>query len=521
MVSFLYPYMFLFLLLLVLFWGNKIKINFNEKIIAYKKSSKIKRIFLALAYVCMVIALARPVSDKKQLNSNIHLPKVAIALDVSRSMLASDVYPNRLDFAKHKIEQFIDKFNGEISILAFSNNTYLVSPYTTDKNTLKYLLRNINENYIQSKGTDFQNLIITAKKLGIHNLIVFSDGGDVKALQTDGINLYIILVGTQKGAPIKTKNGDLFVSNGKVVVTKINKNILKFAKFGEIASFGNGDINKILKQHFKKVNYQKKITIYNELFVYPLGLSVLFLFLAFFSIPRARIFALVFVASQAKAGILDWHYLEQANKAFYDKNYTLSAQMYKKIDKPQAVFDRANSLYRLGKYKQAKALYLSIKDSKLKEKSFYNAGNCDVMMKNYKQAIKEYKKALKINPKDKDAKFNLELLLEHRKKKQQNNNKNNNKNRNKNKKHNNKNKKDNMKNNKNKNHNNKNGDKNNKNANKNHKKELKHKNPILNKTNNKLKPIKIGLKQQSNVFDKLKSKTLLYPLRKGGNNSEW
>ena len=160
MVSFLYPYMFLFLLLLVLFWGNKIKINFNEKIIAYKKSSKIKRIFLALAYVCMVIALAGPVSDKKQLNSNIHLPKVAIALDVSRSMLASDVYPNRLDFAKHKIEQFIDKFNGEISILAFSDNTYLVSPYTTDKNTLKYLLRNINENYIQSKGTDFQNLLL-------------------------------------------------------------------------------------------------------------------------------------------------------------------------------------------------------------------------------------------------------------------------------------------------------------------------------------------------------------------------
>jgi len=76
-----------------------------------------------------------------------------------------------------------------------------------------------------------------------------------------------------------------------------------------------------------------------------------------------------------------------------------------------------------------------------------------------------------------------------------------------------------MKNNKNKNHNNKNSDKNNKN-NKN-KKELKHKNPILNKTNNKLKPIKIGLKQQSNVFEKLKSKTLLYPLRKGGNNNEW
>jgi Ca-activated chloride channel family protein len=46
-----------------------------------------------------------------------------LALDISRSMLAEDVYPNRLEFAKHKINQFIDKFNGEIAILGFSNSS--------------------------------------------------------------------------------------------------------------------------------------------------------------------------------------------------------------------------------------------------------------------------------------------------------------------------------------------------------------------------------------------------------------
>jgi Ca-activated chloride channel family protein len=231
-MTFLYPYAFLLLGFLPLFFKKENKININPKIILNKESNRFKKIFLAIGYIFLVIALARPVTDKKEISTNMNLKKVALALDISRSMLAEDVYPNRLEFAKHKMNQFIDKFNGEIAILGFSNSTFLISPYTTDKDTLKYLLNNINENYITSSGTDLQNLINTAKKMGYKDLVVFTDGGDVKNLDTKGINLYALLIGTKQGAPIKLKNGSLLMHNGKVVIVKRDDNFLKYTKFG-------------------------------------------------------------------------------------------------------------------------------------------------------------------------------------------------------------------------------------------------------------------------------------------------
>jgi Ca-activated chloride channel family protein len=548
-MSFLYPYAFLLLGFLPLFFRKEAKININPKIIVNKESNKLKKVFLAIGYIFLVIALARPVTDKKEIPTNMNLKKVALALDISRSMLAEDVYPNRLEFAKHKMNQFIDKFNGEIAILGFSNNTFLISPYTTDKDTLKYLLNNINNSYITSSGTDLQNLINTAKKMGYKDLVVFTDGGSVKQIDTKGINLYALLVGTKQGAPIKLKDGRLLMHNGKVVIVKRDDGFLKYTKFGVVAKTGDSDINKLISQNFQKVKSNKKVVVYKELFIYPLWFGLLFISLGFFSISNLKrmipIFVL-FMGVHSNASILDWHYLNQAKVAYQKGNYQKSAELYQKINNDEAKYNEADSLYKMKKYKEALDIYNQIKDKKLAEKVEYNKGNCYAKMGKIDKAINSYKNVLKLNPNDKDAKYNLELL--EKKKQQQKKNKNNNKqqqNSNKNQKQQNKEKQNNNKSNKNKAQRNQEKKNNSKKQNNKQKEQQKQnktqskKQKTKNKQQNKLeaqkrvnkrklqniKPIKIGINKNSNqkIFNKIKSQTLLYPLSKGKNNenNEW
>jgi Ca-activated chloride channel family protein len=551
-MSFLYPYAFLLLGFLPLFFRKETKIDINPKIIVNKESNKLKKIFLAIGYIFLVIALARPVTDKKEISTNMNLKKVALALDISRSMLAEDVYPNRLEFAKHKINQFIDKFNGEIAILGFSNSSFLISPYTTDKDTLKYLLNNINENYITSSGTDLQNLINTAKKMGYKDLVVFTDGGSVKNLDTKGINLYALLVGTKQGAPIKLNNGRLLMHNGKVVIVKRDDRFLKYTKFGVVAKTGDSDINELISQNFQKVKSNKKLVVYKELFIYPLWLGLLFISFGFFSILNLKrmipIFVL-FMGVHSNASILDWHYLNQAKEAYQKGNYQKSAELYKKIDNDEAKYNEADSLYKMKKYKEALDIYNQIKDKKLAEKVEYNKGNCYAKMGKIDEAINSYKNVLKLNPNDKDAKYNLELLEKKKQHKQNKNNQNNNKqkqNSNKNQKQQNKqnnSKNKSQKNQENKNNsekqNNKNQKQNKSNKQKKQKNELNQKQQKEKEQQNKLesqkrvnkeelqniKPIKIGINKNGNqnIFNKIKSQTLLYPLSKGKSdeNNEW
>jgi len=540
-MTFLYPYAFLLMFLLPLFFIQKSnKIMLNEKIIVNKESQKFKKLFLAIGYIFLIISLARPVTDKKEISTNMNLKKVALALDISRSMLAQDVYPNRLEFAKHKISQFIDKFNGEIAILGFSNSTFLISPYTTDKNTLKYLLNNINNSYITSSGTDLQNLINTAKKMGYKDLVVFTDGGDVKNLDTKGINLYALLIGTKEGAPIKLKNGNLLMHKGKVVIVKRDDRFLKYTKFGVVAESGDSDINKLISQNFEKIKSSKKIVVYKELFIYPLWLGLLFISLGFFSIrnlKRVIPVLVLFLGVHSNAGILDWHYLNEAKSAYQKGDYQKSVELYKKVNSDEAKFNEADSLYKMKKYKEALKVYNEIKDNKLKEKVEYNKGNCYAKMNKIDEAINSYKNALKLNPNDKDAKYNLELLEKKKHQKQNKHNKNHKNNKKQNKK--NKNNKQNNQHNKNK-QNQKNQHQNQKNKeNKNHKNQQKQnkENQKANKKEQnklqtqkrvknlqKIKPIKVKVNANPNqkIFNKVKSQTLLYPLSKGRNDeNEW
>ena len=139
-----------------------------------------------------------------------------------------------------------------------------------------------------------------------------------------------------------------------------------------------------------------------------------------------KIFLLLFILTQfLNASIFDFQTLDEAKKAYESGNYEKSAELYKKIAKDgndEAKFNAADALYKAGKYQEALTLFKSISSKNLQFEKLHNMGNCYAKLEKFDDAIKMYKKALKIKE-DKDTRFNLELLKKLKDKKQNQQNK--------------------------------------------------------------------------------------------------
>ena len=490
---FLHPDFFylIFLLLIVfifLFFSSKSKIDkfYSKEVLKKIKikdgsiGQKGRNILLFLALVCMIVALARPVLPKGTIqikNSSIDL---LVGIDVSRSMLAKDIYPNRLEFAKKRVINLMNNFKrARFGAIAFSNVGFLVSPLSEDTSSVEYLVRNLNINSINQHGTSFMVPLELAKRFLKNEkekiLVLFTDGGDssnfskeIKFAKENNIKVYVYAIGTKKGTVIEDQNGILKDKKGNIVIVRLNESIKKLALQSGgayiVGSYSGDSIKKLEKSITEKIketkNIKKSIKLYKELFYYPLFASLILMLFGFSSLPKNRknilaiaLFSLFVTNIPVHASILDFQTIKKATKFYQSKKYKKSETLYKKLLKngqnsPELKYDFANTLYKQKKYKEALKEYNQIKtnNKNIKFDTYYNKGNAYAYLKQYDKAIKSYEKALKIKD-DPDAKANLKLIkkLEKKKKKQQQNKKNNKK---KNNKKNNNKKKNNKKNNK-------------------------------------------------------------------------
>ena len=280
------------------------KMLFKKQGLSYKTRMNI----MLLGMVFFIIALARPQILNKEIKISSSFNNVVVAIDMSKSMFAKDIYPNRFEFAKRKFFNLLDLFkNAKIALLGFSSQTFLISPLTQDFYSLKYLTKNLSFDYLNLKGTDILSVLKAANSLFQDEkkkaLLIFSDGGDKKDFskeiafaKTHGISVYIYNTATKKGGVIKTKNGVLKDKNNNIVITKRNEFIKELAlKSGGAYmdySLKKDDIKLLIeaiKSHFKtKKESDKLIKDYKELFVYPLFVGIVLLFISFFSIPSFR-----------------------------------------------------------------------------------------------------------------------------------------------------------------------------------------------------------------------------------------
>ena len=269
----------------------------------------VRNALMFLAIFLMIIAMARPVIEKGDKKVEVQGLTLLTALDISGSMRSKDVYPNRLEFAKKKMMSFFDAMpSDEIGVVAFAYSPFVLAPFSSDKETLKMMLDGVDDSYINMGSTDFSGLgeqvasLLKEKKPKI--LVLFSDGGDAKAikgfgdiLKANNIDLYVILVGTQKGAPVLDKNAKPYTQkDGTIAITQRNDDLGKLAKANGgayvVASAGKEDIQQLV--HLIRSKYKNKqqgeVTVKErvEYFYYPLGLGLFFLLLAFSSLPRRR-----------------------------------------------------------------------------------------------------------------------------------------------------------------------------------------------------------------------------------------
>ncbi len=405
-------------------------------------SKKMRLVTLFIALFFMIVALARPVYQKGVVEVATKRAYVVVALDVSASMKVSDLYPNRLEFAKKKIEEFIKKSeNLSIGIVAFAKDAFIVSPPTDDKETLLYMLRRLDTSVLKMKGTNIKAALLSAKLLlkGVKdkNILLVTDGGDQKNFSSEiaiakdgGFKVYVLGVGTQKGAPLKMDGELVKDEKGNIRIFKLNEAIKKLAnatggKFVQ-ATLSNEDILQLLKSidRYHSATKRKKIVDQRELYPYVLIIALLFLFLAFFDIPTKNLAFLWFVILPLHAGVLDFKHIKNASEAYKSGHYERAVREFEQVAKSkqnaQSYYDLANAYYKAGEYEKALHTYEKVEteDRELEFNKLYNMGNSYFKLGQFQKAIEMYEKALKIKE-DSDAKYNLELAKKMLKKKSQ------------------------------------------------------------------------------------------------------
>jgi Ca-activated chloride channel family protein len=449
-MSFLYP-IFIYLMLplmLVLFYlmatgSRKSLLHFEPSVLQRLRlhsrgmSPNARNMLFFVSFVFMTLALAQPVIKEGEITVEAKSADILIAIDISDSMKAEDFYPNRLEFAKSKaIELIIQAPHNRIGVLAFARHDYIVSPLSFDHASVAFLLSRLQTDSITEKGTHFDALLSSAESMLSHakkkNLLLFTDGGDssdfskeIELAKEKDLRIFVIGIGSEQGSPVKSEAGSFVKHKGNILISKLNPEMKKLAtQTGGVyieALLGESDIKAMLEEieaiAEKSSLKEEKIPRYTQLFYYPLALAVLFLLLAFSSMPQARnllLLGLLFVSTEdARADLLDFQTLQKAKEAYSQEQYEQSAALYEAFsDKsPEAAYNYANSLYKANEYAKAIEAYAKAAEQRpeLKAKALHNSGNAYAKLQQYQEALAAYEEALKLNV-DKETKENYEAV---------------------------------------------------------------------------------------------------------------
>lgn len=211
----------------------------------------IKFALMMQALGLLVVVLARPQYGTRNEEVKRSGIEVVIAVDVSNSMLCKDVSPNRLEKSKMIVSKLIEQFDEDkVGLVAFAGSSITLLPMTTDYVSAKMFLDQLNPATISVQGTNMAEAITRAtagfsKKTNVGRALILitdaedNEGGAIEAAKQakkEGIQIFVLSVGTEQGGPIPMGNGDFKTDgSGKVVTTKLNEQVGK-----SIAQAGGG-----------------------------------------------------------------------------------------------------------------------------------------------------------------------------------------------------------------------------------------------------------------------------------------
>jgi Ca-activated chloride channel family protein len=273
----------------------------------------LKFIILMVALASIIVGIARPQFGSKLRTEKRKGIELIIALDVSNSMMAEDIQPNRLERAKRAISQLVDKLsNDKIGLIVFAGDAYTQLPITADYVSAKLFLNSISPQMVPTQGTAIGAAIELGVKsfnpqfLGNKAMIIITDGenheddavGAAKKASDQGIIVYTIGMGSPQGGPIPDlANGPRSYRkdrDGNTIVTKLDEVMLeKIAEAGKGAYVRANNAQVGLNSLFDEVNKMEKSELetqsyadYDDQFQYFIGLGLFLILIDFLILER-------------------------------------------------------------------------------------------------------------------------------------------------------------------------------------------------------------------------------------------
>ena len=269
----------------------------------------VKFVLYSIALFFLILGIANLQTGSKMQEVKREGADIMICLDVSNSMLAEDLKPNRLERAKLAIEKMIDKLEGDrLGIIVFAGEAYTQLPITTDYGSAKLFLNAISSNMVPTQGTDISTAIDKAMEsfgtdLGKNKaIVIITDGEDheddaikkAEEVAKKDVTIHTIGIGSDAGVPIPiyhngTPSGYRKDKEGNTVVTKLNEKLLQDiagAANGVYVKASNADVglgavlDKIAELDKKQIE-SKRYTDYEDQFQWFIGASLLFLVIEF------------------------------------------------------------------------------------------------------------------------------------------------------------------------------------------------------------------------------------------------
>ncbi len=276
-----------------------------------------KAVLLILGLTFVVIALAR-----LQFGTHLEMLKregidIIVALDVSNSMLAQDMKPNRLEKAKQELRSIIDRLKGDrIGLIAFAGEAFVQCPLTLDLGTARLLLQVMDNQSVSIQGTSIASAIQVAQKSFESKekkhkvLVILTDGEDFGGsveqaaddARNDGIKVYTVGIGNPAGEPIPVLDrqgnqvGFKKDENGEVIMTKLDEATLRKLSLTTGGKFYNASAGEMeLDKIFDDIAGMEKkelegtlVTKYDDRYQWPLLIALILLVAEFFVPERKK-----------------------------------------------------------------------------------------------------------------------------------------------------------------------------------------------------------------------------------------
>lgn len=421
----------------------------------------IKAGLVLLALVAVILGAANFQRPGAMQNVNRRGVDVMLVLDVSKSMLARDIKPNRLERAKQLLTRLTDKLeNDRIGLVIFAGRAYLQMPLTTDHGAAHLYIQNASPDIVPTQGTvigealKMANTSFNSKERKYKAIILLSDGEDhdpealkaAKQLASNGVMINTIGVGSPEGSPIvdpvtnELKKDD----QGNTVISRLNE-----AELQQLADATNGryirmdnldDVLITMTQQLASVE-QKSLNDtafidYISYFQLFLGIALVLLLAEYFLPERRRqklrpaisTVALLICCCLSSSAQKENTLIRSGNRYYKQKQLDQSQKQYEEAVKKApanatANYNLGNAQFRKNNYNDAANSYgASVEhsaDKAMQEKGWYNKGVALVKQQKLQESIDAWKNALKLDATDEDARENLQKALQQLRQQQQ------------------------------------------------------------------------------------------------------